>query len=769
MLSTGFLKVLGGAFDAVARGLTNVPALPAPEPESDGDALAIATVDALVPRDINEVVHENAWQCVKVMEVNSRGMQGNLGDAIKKLVMTYASATLKKHRHLVLQGSNRQSWEYCCCSIKKGCRYRAKGVLEKGPTGEILRIYQRGDHGNHEARGPGLPREVKAFLESNVTLKPIAAHSLLVTHYPKYNEVELKQVQNYFRNHKTSLKATHFANTMNSWRKFAESRPWSASCPPDAATVIYSNFDDDNFHIAISTNRLLRAVLEQRKHAPPYKQADATWKITWEGHPLLVIGTVMWDRRFVPTVFMLSGNEREQDYAAMEVAASQKLRALARADEMHLAELTPVCCADSAAAIKNGERLANETLGRAHEDGNLLTCYAHMLRGTRKLAMKHLNGGAKSKESMIGQIVAELRAVHLLPHGFVNAFDFLMDAWKAKWGREAQTLFVVKFEESWLGVNKRWSRAFVPVGLPGSSNQLERSNRTVKDILDHARKEATSTIGDLADKVVAWWSAHKVALQDIPVGPVDGEDVWLEVQVSITRETSPAETPTDAHRIPLISQRYESKVEVESLMGIEDEDLVLYPTRHTIAWLMRQDAERPLVSEKERVARITDEGTHLARECAKLWRQLREMPPGGTVEVEGGQTCDFARVVGLLGSFRVLTKLSNPYPWCRARWQCWSCDDGVKKGVCKHALIHTKRAGLCSLPKEFRHLTGGVKRKRGAPRKTAPALSVQLGDYLPSIPSAQPALEAGGAEVPALSAPEPRVTRSRGRVDISSA
>jgi len=284
MLSTGFLKVLGGAFDAVARGLTNVPALPAPEPESDGDALAIATVDALVPRDINEVVHENAWQCVKVMEVNSRGMQGNLGDAIKKLVMTYASATLKKHRHLVLQGSNRQSWEYCCCSIKKGCRYRAKGVLEKGPTGD-----------------------------------------------------------------------------------------------------------------------------------------------------------------------------------------------------------------------------------------------------------------------------------------------------------------------------------------------------------------------------------------------------------------------------------------------------------------------------------------------------MRDMPSGGTVEVEGGQTCDFARVVGLLGSFRMLTKLSNPYPGCRARWQCWSCDDGVKKGVCKHALIHTKRAGLCSLPKEFRHLTGGVKRKRGAPRKTAPALSVQLGDYLPAIASAQPALEAGDAEVPALPAPEPRVTRSRGRVDISGA
>ena len=283
MLSTGFLKVLGGAFDAVARGLTIVPALPAPEPEPDGDALAIAPVNALVPRDINAVVHEDAWQCVRVMVVKSRGMQGNLDDAIKKLVMTYASATLAKHRHLVPKGSNRQSWEYQCCSAKKGCRYRAKGVLEKGPTGEILRIYERGVHENHEARGAGLPSEVKAYLESKITLKPIAAHSLLVTHYPKYKEVELKQVQNFFRNHKTSLKAKHFANTMNSWRKFAQSRPWSASHPLDAATVIYSNFDDDNFHIAISTNRLLRAVLEQRKHAPPTSKPTPPGRLRGRG------------------------------------------------------------------------------------------------------------------------------------------------------------------------------------------------------------------------------------------------------------------------------------------------------------------------------------------------------------------------------------------------------------------------------------------------------------------------------------------------------
>ena len=363
----------------------------------------------------------------------------------------------------------------------------------------------------------------------------------------------------------------------------------------------------------------------------------------------------------------------------------------------------------------------------------------------------------------------------MLPYGFKNAFDFLVGKWRSKWTRAGKSAFLLKFQESWLGVNKRWSRAFVPVGLPGSSNALERGNRTIKDLLDHVRDEAPTAISELADRVVAWWSRHHFGVKKIPCGPEEGEKVWLEVQVSTPRERrfpSPprlTRTPSHACRTSPMSQRYESKVEIGSLMGIEDEDLVLYPTREYIDGLIKRDKERPIVSEEERLARIADEGTRLARECAKLWRRLRDMPPGGTVEFEGGQSWDFDQVSRLLNSFRVLTKMTKPHPGCRAMWQCWSCDDGVKKGVCKHALIHTKRAGLCKLPEEFKHLTGGKKRKRGRPKKTAPALCPQLGDYVPELPSAQPALEAGDAEVLALPAPEPRMTRSRGKKPISSA
>ena len=169
------------------------------------------------------------------------------------------------------------------------------------------------------------------------------------------------------------------------------------------------------------------------------------------------------------------------------------------------------------------------------------------------------------------------------------------------------------------------------------------------------------------------------------------------------RETIPIATPTDTHTIPRISHlTHLAAVRVQGgdrlTGGDRGRRSCPLPTRQYIAGLLKRDAERPMVSEKERLARIADEGTRLARECAKLWRRLRDMPPGGTVEFEGGKSWDFDQVSPLLNSFRVLTKMTEPHPGCRAMWQCWSCDDGVKKGVCKHALIQHQTRGAVQAP-----------------------------------------------------------------------
>jgi hypothetical protein len=103
--------------------------------------------------------------------------------------------------------------------------------------------------------------------------------------------------------------------------------------------------------------------------------------------------------------------------------------------------------ADSAAAIKGGERLA---LGDEANEEDLLTCYAHCKRGVR-----------------MGQ------------------------ARMVKW-----------FTDAWLGVNKRWSRAHAPPGLPSTTNGLEGRNNTIKILLDRIRNTAMKAINDLAQTVL---------------------------------------------------------------------------------------------------------------------------------------------------------------------------------------------------------------------------------------------------------------------------
>ena len=57
---------------------------------------------------------------------------------------------------------------------------------------------------------------------------------------------------------------------------------------------------------------------------------------------------------------------------------------------------------------------------------------------------------------------------------------------------------------------------------------------------------------------------------------------------------------------------------------------------------------KPTVAEKERVERIAGDGTDLARQCADLWRQLRDLGPGDTEEVEESQMTDFDTVMSML-------------------------------------------------------------------------------------------------------------------------
>lgn len=69
------------------------------------------------------------------------------------------------------------------------------------------------------------------------------------------------------------------------------------------------NNDDKSFAFVISTRRLLNNTAGQTNLS-----ADGTYKIMWQGFPLIVVGTIDREKHFHVTAIVVTSNERESEY-----------------------------------------------------------------------------------------------------------------------------------------------------------------------------------------------------------------------------------------------------------------------------------------------------------------------------------------------------------------------------------------------------------------------------------------------------------------------
>jgi len=58
----------------------------------------------------------------------------------------------------------------------------------------------------------------------------------------------------------------------------------------------------------------------------PYKQSDATYKLTKEGHTILMMGTTTWDLRFIHIATMISAGEKDADFMMLEATIRNLLK-----------------------------------------------------------------------------------------------------------------------------------------------------------------------------------------------------------------------------------------------------------------------------------------------------------------------------------------------------------------------------------------------------------------------------------------------------------
>jgi hypothetical protein len=535
-----------------------VPAAPISAPvEVDADAAAtLAFLNAtdptdplgLVPRDLN--VPTNKWTVKKTLRIPASTFEGDMDANVKKMTEAWVNSKVHLQRKMDVNNQHWTSWEFSCCHRRKKCPFRAKATRRYvDGIGDTIQIEVKGEHTDHATLElqHGLSETVKAFINARIQMKPMSCHMELVKWYDgAHAGVTLSQVQTYYGNNKKRIAAAMFKNTVAGWREWVKKHPWNPHLADDVAAVAYSKFETGEFHVLLTTNRMLKSIVEQRRYHHAYKQADATWKITWEGHPLLVMGTVDWGQRFIPSAFMLSRSENDNDYASMEEAVYNCLVQMypAQTPDGELARAIPILCSDGALAIKNGDMAAAMRTGRS--DGytdwdydKMLTCYFHMMQGVEKNARAAMKGSADEKKSMFADFKGDLKKLHMLPYGFRTAFDVLCDSLGEKWKKREQPALWEWFQV-WLGPRKRWSRAHAPVGLPSASNQTERHNRTLKEIMQRLRHGANTFISHLQDHV-GYWSKYMMKPNAIPSGPQVNADLWEAVEVS-----TPTQNPTHA-------------------------------------------------------------------------------------------------------------------------------------------------------------------------------------------------------------------------------
>lgn len=141
------------------------------------------------------------------------------------------------------------------------------------------------------------------------------------------------------------------------------------------------NVDKSIFRFCVSTKYLLR-------HASSIQilHSDATYKLIWQGFPVLLVGTTDADRRFHPIAVCVATNEREEDFSFFFRALRNSVKQLLRID------LKPrVLICDAAKSIQNAFK---SIFGCS----NIIMCWAHVRRNVVKNLPKYIRDRKKQAE-----------------------------------------------------------------------------------------------------------------------------------------------------------------------------------------------------------------------------------------------------------------------------------------------------------------------------------------------------------------------------------
>lgn len=345
---------------------------------------------------------------------------------------------------------------------------------------------EHANHSNTPVRG--LPFEMKQFIREKFDegiRKPNAI--IAAMRMKKMAEPSKAKLRSYLQQVRTEKlgQATVSANEI---RKLCEANKEVPADDEDAAFVVDYFLQAESpapeeqcLRIVISTRRLLRNL-----RLSDMVQIDATYKVNWQGYPVMVVGTTDRNKTFHPFALAICNGETAEDFAFIFCT-------------LHTfnPEWKPVILlADGAEAITRG---FEEVFGPPQVR---LMCYFHVLKNVEKY-LKVIRG---STSVALKHDITTLQACQD-ETSFQKAAVLFFKKWGASEDPQVAD-FMDYFRAQWVDKNNAWFEG-AALGQPSTNNGLEATNAVIKR--EHTLRERLP-LGHFfhsAKELVAKWSTSR--------------------------------------------------------------------------------------------------------------------------------------------------------------------------------------------------------------------------------------------------------------------
>jgi hypothetical protein len=219
---------------------------------------------------------------------------------------------------------------------------------------------------------------------------------------------------------------------------------------------------DNKFRLFISSLRLLHiASISSHIHA------DATYKLVWQGFPVLIIGTTDLNKVFYPFGLAICSNEKTKDFEFIFNSIQIGMQ------KINKDVLKPkALISDAADSIKNGFRKIFDN------EYDQIMCWAHMKRTVENRAC-HIDDKNAAKE-----IIDDIELLQLCNSKpvFKLALTLFMKKWRMSNKQKNLSIldFLTYFDKEWIQSNSGWYEG-IQLNTPSTNNALEATNKVIKD------------------------------------------------------------------------------------------------------------------------------------------------------------------------------------------------------------------------------------------------------------------------------------------------